>query len=92
MDFTAFASHLANFMAPAFWLPLMLCPMARLAFGKAARSRGFFVQWALQFVVGLAVLAAGLLAFGHDGKMTTYAVLVLASASCQWLMLRGWQR
>jgi hypothetical protein len=30
-----------------------------------------------------AVLVAGLVLFGRDGKMLSYAALVLASASCQ---------
>jgi hypothetical protein len=39
----------------------------------------------------LFTLTAGLLLFGHDGKMATYAALVLAAALCQWLLLRGWK-
>ena len=37
------------------------------------------------------VLVAGLVFFGRDGKMATYAALVLAIASSQWLLLRGWR-
>lgn len=37
------------------------------------------------------VLAAGLVFFGNDGKMLTYAGLVLVSAFCQWVLRRGWQ-
>jgi hypothetical protein len=35
------------------------------------------------------VLLGGLWFFGHDGKMATYAALVLACASSQWWMLRA---
>jgi len=50
------------------------------------------VQWGVQAAVGAAVLLAGLWVFGRDGKMLTYAALVLAGASCQWLLQRGWRR
>ena len=39
----------------------------------------------------MAALAAGLWYFGVDGKMATYAALVVAIASCQWLSGRAWK-
>ena len=36
-------------------------------------------------------LLAALIVFGRDGKMATYAALVVAIASSQWLLLRGWR-
>ena len=47
---------------------------------------------ALHSVLGSAVLLAGLWWLGHDGKMLTYAALVLVAASVQWLCLRAWQQ
>ncbi|WP_302172521.1 hypothetical protein [uncultured Hydrogenophaga sp.] len=38
--------------------------------------------------VGVVVLLAGLLVFGRDGKMLTYAALVLAQGTAGW-WLRG---
>ena len=38
-----------------------------------------------------AVLAAGLVLWGRDGKMLTYAALVVACATCQWVLVRGWK-
>lgn len=92
MDFTAAALHLLNFLAPALCLPLLLWPMARLAFGRPAGAPRWWVQWGVQAAVGAAVLLAGLWVFGRDGKMLTYAALVLAGVSCQWLLQRGWRR
>jgi len=92
MDFTAATLHLLNFLAPALCLPLLLWPMARLAFGRPAGAPRWWVQWGVQAAVGVAVLLAGLWVFGRDGKMLTYAALVLAGASCQWLLQRGWRR
>ena len=37
------------------------------------------------------MLLAGLWLLGRDGKVLTYAALVLATASCQWLLQRGWK-
>jgi len=42
-------------------------------------------------VVGCAVLVAGLIVLGRDGKMLTYAALVLGCATCQWVLVRGWR-
>ena len=42
--------------------------------------------------VGVLVLLGGLVLTGRDGKVATYAVLVLAMASSQWLLLRAWRK
>ena len=44
-----------------------------------------------QLVRGFGVLVGGLVIFGHDGKMATYAVMVLACASCQWVAAKAWR-
>jgi hypothetical protein len=36
-------------------------------------------------------LFAGLWFFGHDGKMASYGAMVLACATSQWVLLRGWR-
>lgn len=88
--------HLLNFAAPALALALALPLLARLldrfSNGKRPAILGWKAQAAINFVAGLAVLAAGLWFFGRDGKMTTYAALVLVLASTQWGMGRGWRR
>ncbi len=88
-------NHLLNFMAPAALLALLLVVMARLFFGLFKSKKPFFKTWwaqaAIIFVVNVIILTAGLLFFGHDGKMLTYAALVLGAAFCQWLLLRGWK-
>ncbi|MEO5606370.1 MAG: hypothetical protein ABIR13_02130 [Polaromonas sp.] len=85
-------NHLFNFMAPAALLAVLLVLLSRLFF-RFFRSKRFFAQawWAqvaIVFIVNLGVLTAGLLLFGHDGKMLTYAALVLSAALCQWWLLR----
>ena len=92
MDFTSAIPHLFGFFLPALCLPMLLWPMARLAFGRPVGAPRWWVQWLVQLAVCAAVLLAGLWVFGRDGKMLTYAALVLVSASCQWLLMRGWRR
>jgi hypothetical protein len=86
------ADHLLNFIAPAAFVALGLVFLTRLlsvfSRSKSAAARSLWAQVAIIFVVNLAVLMIGLLVFGKDGKMATYAALVLAAATCQWLFSR----
>jgi len=36
-------------------------------------------------------LACGLWFFGNDGKMATYAAMVMLVASCQWVGVKAWR-
>ncbi|CAN7245338.1 hypothetical protein LJR074_001000 [Acidovorax sp. LjRoot74] len=83
-------NHLLNFVAPAAFVALLLVWGGRLLGAKGA-ALAIWRQWAVVFVVGLVVLAAGLALWGRDGKMLTYAALVVAMATCQWCLLRGWK-
>jgi hypothetical protein len=91
MDPLDILNHLLNFIAPAAALALALVLCGRLVGTKVAAVRSLWRQFAVVFTVGLAVLAAGLVLWGRDGKMLTYAALVVATATCQWLLLRGWK-
>lgn len=88
MPFPDLILHLLNFVAPAFFMALLLTLMARGMFGKAASARGFWTQAGLNFVVGVAVLTIGLWVTGRDGKMVTYAALVIVCGSVQWFLSR----
>jgi hypothetical protein len=87
--------HLLNFAAPALALALSLPLLARIfnRFSSTKRPASLYLlaQAAINFVAGVAVLAIGLWFFGRDGKMATYAALVLVLASTQWAMGRGWR-
>ena len=87
LDFTF---HLLGFAAPALFVALAVTFGARLV-GAAAKQPRWWVQSAINFTAGLAVLAAGLWHFGVDGKMATYAALALAVAGTQWICARGWK-
>jgi hypothetical protein len=92
MNLLDILDHLLNFAAPALVLALLVPLTTRLLI----RKKGFPIAWWLQFAVnltvGLGVLAGGLWWGGRDGKMLTYTALVVAVATCQWLMARGWRR
>ena len=80
--------HLANFMLPALAVGFLLALLAPWFSGKRPVARAIAVQGALNTVAGLATLVGGLLVFGNDGKMATYAALVLAVGTAQWWGLR----
>ena len=79
-----FLIHLLSFAAPAFFVGAAVAFGARWA-GLNPRPLRWWAQLAINAAVGTAVLAAGLWHFGVDGKMATYAALVVAIASAQWL-------
>lgn len=81
-------NHLLNFAAPALFVAAAVTLAGRWVVGKPAAGPPWRVQWAVNAGIGVAVLLGGLLLFGRDGKMATYAALVLAAATSQWLMSR----
>lgn len=88
-------NHLLNFMAPAAFVALGVVLLARLfsRFFKSKKplARTLWAQAAIIFVVNIAILTAGLLFFGRDGKMASYALLALGAATGEWVLLRGWK-
>ena len=87
--------HILNFLAPAAALALLVVLSSRIfsqfLASKNPLSQSISAQAAIIFIANVLVLAAGLVLFGNDGKMATYAALVLASAVCQWVLWRGWR-
>jgi hypothetical protein len=82
--------HLLNLVAPAAALALLMVLLAsffgRFSSAKRPVAQSIWVRAAIIFIVNLVVLVAGLALFGNDGKMATYAALVLAAATCQWVL------
>ena len=94
MDLPDIANHLLNFAAPALFVALLLALASRVVAPRGpasdARSRhGFWRSFCVNAAVGVAVLVAGLIMFGRDGRMATYAALIVACGSSQWLLRRG---
>jgi hypothetical protein len=84
--------HLLNFLAPA------LCVAGLMAFAARFFRKGMTPaasgrrHLAVNFALCAAVSLAGLLLWGRDGRMATYAVLVMAAATSQWWQLGGWKK
>ncbi|MEO5661301.1 MAG: hypothetical protein ABIQ90_16130 [Polaromonas sp.] len=90
------ADHLLNLVAPAAIIALLLVLLSRLFPGffrsKQSLAQVWRAQAAINFVVGVVLLAAGLVLLGRDGKMLTYVIVVLGVAGSQWWQLGGWKR
>lgn len=83
--------HLLSFAAPALVVALLVALAARLVLPPSARPASWRLAVALNALAGIVVLTAGLWFFGRDGKMATYAALVLVVATVQWAGGRAWR-
>lgn len=83
--------HLLSFAAPALALAFFMALATRVLLPQRIVLLSWWAQIALNAAVGIAVLALGLWHFGVDGKMATYAALVVASAAAQWVGIAGWR-
>lgn len=92
MPFLDFFNHLLGLVAPAIFLALVLAGGARLVWRKQTHMLPWYHMASVNALLGVLVLALGLVLGGQDGRTGTYACLVLAMASCQWLMSDGWRR
>lgn len=84
-------NHVLNFAAPALAVAVLLVVFSHVFMRNMAKAQGWIAPVAINFVVGCAALAVGLVLLGRDGKMAAYAGLVLACATSQWLLLRAWR-
>ncbi|MDP2817840.1 MAG: hypothetical protein Q8O29_06090 [Polaromonas sp.] len=86
-------NQLLNFVAPAAFVALLLVLLARIFSGflrsKRSLTHTLWAQAAIIFIAGVLLLLTGLVLFGRDGKMASYALLAVGAASCQWVLLRG---
>jgi Ca2+/H+ antiporter len=83
--------HALNFILPAVFVGGLLAFVAPMALRiKTKRTRQQVMrQWLVNSLIGIAVLALGLWFYGVDGKMMSYAALVLATSLSQFLQLRA---
>ena len=82
--------HILSFCAPALAVAFLVAGGARVFMRSGAAGVTWWGHAAINSIVGVAVLVAGLWYFGVDGKMATYAALVAVVASCQWVCSRAW--
>lgn len=83
--------HLLSFAAPALALAFFMALATRVLLPQRVVLLSWWGQVALNAVLGIAVLALGLWHFGVDGKMATYAALVVVTAAAQWVGIAGWR-
>ena len=80
--------HLANLFLPALGLGAIAAAGAKLLWRRELAA----VPWSRlawpAALAGAVVTAAGLVLFGRDGKMATYAAMVVACALMLWR--QGW--
>lgn len=70
--------HLVNFALPAVFVGGALAVLMR---GKNKRSMR--QTWLINSIAGVVAMTVGLILFGFDGKMLSYALLVVASSLAQ---------
>ena len=76
--------HLLNFFAPAVGMGLIAPALAKLLWRRALAGASWVRLIGGVMVACAAVLVAGLVWFGHDGKMATYGAMVLVCALTLW--------
>ena len=76
-------NHLFNFLAPALAVSLALALLGPFLIQKRSGAPAVIAQATINFVVGAAVLLFGLWFFGNDGKMASYAWMLLLCTAAQ---------
>ena len=77
--------HIANFVLPAVGVGALSAALCKLLWRRALARFTWFTLASQASAAGLAVLVAGLVITGHDGRMITWAGLVVACAVVPWL-------
>jgi hypothetical protein len=83
--------HLLSFFAPALAVACLVALARRFMMPGRPAYLFWWAQAAINSLAGGLVLVAGLWYWGVDGKMTTYLLLVVAIATCEWACARGWR-
>lgn len=76
--------HLLNLVAPAVGVALIASASAKLLWRRSLKTVPFRDLFTWAAGVGVLVLLAGLVVFERDGKMLSYAALVVSTAAVLW--------
>ena len=76
--------HFANFFAPAVVTGFIAAGATKLLWRRELAGVGWGRLGGWASAAMAAVLTLGLVIFGHDGKMVTYAAMVVACALALW--------
>ena len=77
----------ANFLMPAWVMAELLAVLAPRWLHRGRRPR-FVLNLVLSGLLGTLVLVVGLVLTQNDGRMATYAALLLVQATLQWWLQR----
>jgi hypothetical protein len=91
MNLTDGLLHALNFVAPALWMAVALVVAEKLFARKRSFAWGLKARLALYALLGLAALAGGLVFFGRDAKMATYAALVALPTLASLTLQKFWK-
>ena len=82
--------HLLGLLVAALGAGLLSAVLAKWIWHRAFKATGLLQLAGWTSGAGVVALAVGLVAFGHDGKLVSYAALVVLNALClAWV---GWGR
>jgi len=84
MDALGLIWHLFNFVLPAIGVGALSAALCKLFWRRTLSGVAWWTLAWQASVAGLAVLVVGLLVTGHDGRMGSYAALVVACALVPW--------
>ena len=76
--------HLTNFFAPALFLGAVAAAMTRLIWRRELAPGSGLRLWAWASAAAAIASVAGLVVFQRDGRMATYAAMVVACALALW--------
>lgn len=84
MDFLDAFWHVLNLFGPALGVGMIAAGAAKLLWRRELAKASYLrlVLWA--FGAGAAVLLAGVVLLGQDGRIATYGAMVLACALALW--------
>jgi hypothetical protein len=91
MNFIDGLLHALNFIAPALWMALALVAAEKLFARKRPFQLGLKARALLYAALGIAALVGGLVLFGRDAKMATYAALVALPVMASLVLQRFWK-
>jgi hypothetical protein len=88
MGFLDAINHAINFLAPALVVGAALALIGPIFYRKKPAAPGYIAQTAINFIAGAVAMGVGLIVFGRDAKMASYAAMLAMSALSQAWALR----
>lgn len=87
-----FFFHLANLVAPALFVSVLLSLVGPFLTGGSPLRLAWYWKLAINFAVGVLALMLAVLILGRDGKVAGYGLLMVSVATSQWFLQGAWRR